>query len=44
MVAHHHGIFTLGLLLSVGATAALLAALVVLPVLVHRFGPARPPD
>jgi hopanoid biosynthesis associated RND transporter like protein HpnN len=40
MVAHHHGIFTLGLLLSVGATAALLAALVVLPVLIRRFGAA----
>jgi hopanoid biosynthesis associated RND transporter like protein HpnN len=40
MVAHHHGIFTLGLLLSVGATAALLAALLVLPVLIQRFGPA----
>jgi hopanoid biosynthesis associated RND transporter like protein HpnN len=39
MVAHHHGIFTLGLLLSVGATAALLAALFVLPVLIERFGP-----
>ena len=47
MVAHHHGIFTLGLLLSGGATAALLAAVVVLPVLIHRFGPVartRPPD
>jgi predicted RND superfamily exporter protein len=47
MVAHHRGIFTLGLLLSVGATAALLAALVVLPVLIRRFGPSlrdRRPD
>jgi predicted RND superfamily exporter protein len=41
MVAHHHGIFTLGLLLSVGATAALVAALIVLPVLIQRFGPVR---
>jgi hypothetical protein len=41
MVAHHHGIFTLGLLLSVGATAALVAALAVLPVLIRRFGPAH---
>ena len=39
MVAHHRGIFTLGLLLSVGATAALVAALLVLPVLIQRFGP-----
>lgn len=41
MVAHHHGIFTLGLVLSVGATAALLGALAVLPVLIRRFGPAH---
>jgi uncharacterized protein len=41
MVAHHHGIFTLGLLLSVGASAALVAALAVLPVLIRRFGPAH---
>jgi len=34
MVAHHHGIFTLGLLLSIGATASLGGALFVLPVLV----------
>jgi len=34
MVAHHHGIFTLGLLLSIGATASLGGALFVLPVLI----------
>jgi predicted RND superfamily exporter protein len=31
MVAHHRGIFGLGLLLTLGAAASLLAALVVLP-------------
>src|SRR5262249_3170783 len=31
MVAHHHGIFTLGLLLSIGSTASLAAALFVFP-------------
>jgi predicted RND superfamily exporter protein len=41
MVAHHHGIFTLGLLLSVGATASLGAALFVLPVLSGLF--VKPP-
>ena len=34
MVAHHHGIFTLGLLLSIGATASLGGAIFVLPVLI----------
>src|SRR5678816_1394757 len=37
LVAHHHGIFTLGLLLSVGSTASLIAALFVLPVLIGLF-------
>jgi uncharacterized protein len=37
MVAHHHGIFTLGLLLSVGSTASLVGALFVLPVLIGLF-------
>ncbi len=37
LVAHHHGIFTLGLLLSVGSTASLLAAVLVLPVLIELF-------
>jgi hypothetical protein len=31
MVAHHHGIFGLGLLLTIGAATTLVAALVVLP-------------
>jgi predicted exporter len=31
MVAHHHGIFTLGLLLTVGSTASLVASVFVLP-------------
>jgi hypothetical protein len=42
MVAHHRGIFSLGVLLTIGAGAALLASLVVLPVLIERFGLARP--
>jgi hypothetical protein len=40
LVAHHRGIFGLGLLLTVGATASLVASLVVLPVLVDVFGGA----
>ena len=40
MVAHHQGIFGLGLLLTVGMTAALFASLVVLPVLLRlSYGP-----
>jgi uncharacterized protein len=43
MVAHHRGIFGLGLLLTVGVSAALVAALVVLPVLLRFFyGPSAP--
>jgi len=34
MVARHHGIFTLGLLLSVGSTASLIGSVFVLPVLI----------
>jgi uncharacterized protein len=41
MVAHHQGIFGLGLLLTIGATVSLVASLVVAPVLIQRF--ARPP-
>jgi predicted RND superfamily exporter protein len=41
MVAHHHGIFTLGLLLSLGSTASLGGALFVLPVLIGLF--VKPP-
>ena len=40
MVAHHYGIFSLGLLLTVGSTASLLASLFVLPVLIG-LKPAR---
>ncbi len=38
MVAHHRGIFGLGLLLTIGTAASLVASLVVLPVLLRRFG------
>jgi hopanoid biosynthesis associated RND transporter like protein HpnN len=41
MVAKHQGIFGLGLLLTIGAGASLVASLVVLPVLLERFGPGR---
>jgi hypothetical protein len=44
MVAHHHGIFTLGLLLSVGSTASLVAAVFVLPVLIGLFAERSPPS
>lgn len=37
MVARHHGIFTLGLLLTVGSTASLVGAFFVLPVLIGLF-------
>lgn len=42
LVAHHRGIFGLGLLLSIGVTAALVASLAVLPVLLRLLygGPA----
>ena len=43
MVARHQGIFGLGVLLTVGVTAALFASLVVLPVLLRFFyGPSAP--
>jgi hypothetical protein len=38
MVARHQGIFGLGLLLATGATASLVASLVVAPVLIEIFG------
>ena len=41
MVAHHRGIFSLGLLLSIGSTASLAGALFVLPVLIGLF--VKPP-
>ncbi len=44
MVAHHRGIFGLGLLLTVGITASLFAALVVLPVLLRIFVRPAVPD
>src|SRR5262245_30935707 len=37
MVAHHYGIFTLGLLLTIGSTASLVASVFVLPVLIRLF-------
>ncbi len=37
LVAHHQGIWTLGLLLTIGASASLAAALIVLPVLIRLF-------
>ena len=43
MVAHHRGIFGLGLLLTVGMIATLIASLAVLPVLLRIFyGPTVP--
>ena len=45
MVAHHQGIFGLGLLLTVGMTASLFASVIVLPVLLRIFyGPAAPDE
>jgi predicted RND superfamily exporter protein len=45
MLAAHRGIYGLGLLLTLGTTASLVAALVVLPVLLRLFGgrPTRRP-
>jgi len=40
MVARHQGIFGLGLILTVGAAASLVASLVVLPVLLRLLIPA----
>jgi predicted RND superfamily exporter protein len=37
MIAHHRGIFGLGLLLTIGAACALLASLVVLPVVLRMI-------
>jgi uncharacterized protein len=41
MLAAHRGIYGLGLLLTLGTTASLVAALVVLPVMLRRYG-SRP--
>lgn len=38
LVAHHQGIWSLGLLLTIGAASGLAAALVVLPVLIRLLG------
>jgi hopanoid biosynthesis associated RND transporter like protein HpnN len=44
LVAHHRGIWSLGLLLTCGSLTSLVAALVVLPVLIHlQFGRDRRP-
>jgi predicted RND superfamily exporter protein len=37
LVAHHQGMWSLGLLLTIGSATSLVAALLVLPVLVHIF-------
>jgi len=43
MVAHHRGIFGLGLLLTIGMITSLIASLAVLPVLLRTFyGPVTP--
>ena len=45
MIAHHQGIFGLGLLLTVGMTASLFASVIVLPALLQIFyGPAAPDE
>jgi hypothetical protein len=42
MLAHHRGIYSLGLLLTLGTAASLIAALIVLPVLLRFWQPAPP--
>jgi ABC-type transporter MlaC component/preprotein translocase subunit SecF len=44
LLAHHQGMFGLGLLLTAGTVAGLAASLLILPALLYRFGyvPARP--
>ena len=44
MVAHHRGIFGLGLLLAVGMIASLVSALAVLPVLLRIVDGPMAPD
>ena len=41
LVAHHHGIFSLGLLLTIGSTASVVASVLVLPVLLGLFASSR---
>ena len=42
MMAHHQGIYGLGLLLTLGSAASLIAALIVLPVLLRLWHPSPP--
>jgi len=42
MIAHHRGIFGLGLLLTIGAAASLVASLAVLPVLIRLLAARAP--
>jgi predicted RND superfamily exporter protein len=44
MIAAHRGIFGLGLLLTIGAGASLAASLIVLPVLIRRYGRRATPE
>ena len=44
LVAGHRGIYSLGLFLTIGMTAALIAALIVLPVLLKLLPPAASPS
>jgi predicted RND superfamily exporter protein len=44
MVAHHRGIFGLGLLLTIGVTASMITALIVLPALLQLFYGRHRPD
>ena len=44
MVAHHRGIFGLGLLLTIGVAATMIAALIVLPALLQLFYGRSTPD
>jgi len=41
MIAHHQGVFGLGLLLTIGMVTSLIAALVVLPVLLRMVQQMR---
>jgi uncharacterized protein len=43
LLAHHRGIYGLGLLLTLGTAASLIASLIVLPVLLRFWQPATPP-
>jgi len=44
LIAHHQGVFGLGLFLTLGAACGLVAALVVLPVLLGRLARTSAPD